>query len=98
MRFRIRDGLYTTAVVAALIAFARIAFPAFLLLFLFANACLLFCPIAILLTTVALADQRGQMLDLNTNPLYSVLKKTWLLAVLCSGATWFILFTIPFRG
>lgn len=79
-----------------MLAFARIAFTAFLMLFLVSSAVLLFCPIAALLTTFVYLDQHGQMLDLNTNPLYSGFKKLWLLAVLYSVITWFVLLFGPF--
>jgi hypothetical protein len=48
-------------------ALARVAMTAFLTLFVVVHACLLFCPIAILFTAIVFADQRGQMLDPNTN-------------------------------
>ena len=99
MRFRIRDLLYVTTVAALLLGFARVAPAAFLLGFVFANVLLVFCPVVIIFTTVVLADQRGQMLDLNTNPLYSTLKKLWLTSALCAGVVWCFLlgvFQLPF--
>lgn len=96
MRFGIRDVLYTTAGVAVCLAFARFAYTGFVVVFLILNAVLLFCPFAILFTTIVFADQRGQMLDLNTNPFYQDLKKGWLLAVFCSAVIWFVVYTMPF--
>lgn len=95
MKFRIRDVLYATTVVAGLLAFARVAYDAFLVTFIIANAGLVFCPIAILFTTIVFADQRGQMLELNTNPFYALLKRTWLTALLCSAVVWFVILTVP---
>lgn len=88
MRFRSRDLVYVTTIVALMLGFARVAPAAFLLVFLVANFLLVFCPVVILFTTIVLADQRGQMLDLNTNPLYATLKKLWLTSALCAGVVW----------
>ena len=95
MRFRISDILYATTLIAGLLAFARVAFGAFLITFVIANVCLMICPIAIIFTTIVFADQRGQMLDLNTNPFYGTLKRTWIAAVLCSAVVWLIVSAFP---
>ncbi len=47
-----------------------------------------FCPVAIIFTTIVFADQRGQMLDISTNRAYVALKKIWLLSLVCSGLLW----------
>jgi hypothetical protein len=96
MKFEIRDVLYVTTAVAVLVAFARFWFAGFLITFVLANALLIFCPFAILFTTIIFADQRGQMLDLNTNQLYKTLKRVWLLSILCAAGLWLLICTAPF--
>lgn len=92
MKFRIQDILIVTTVAAVLLALSRFAFAVFLLLMLSATFLVLFCPLAILFTTIIFADQRGQMLDLNTNPMYSGLKRIWSLSFLIVILIWSGLF------
>ena len=98
MKFSIRDIVVATTAVALMLAFARIAFPYFLLAFVFANLFLCFGPFAIIFTTNVFADQRGSFLDISTNPFYRSLKRLWLLSVLCVFVVWGLLFVGNFIG
>ena len=88
MKFTIMDLLLTTTAYAAMLGLARANYEKFLIAGAILFLVQVFCPIAILLTTILFADQRGQMLDLSTNPLYATLKKIWLLSIICSGLLW----------
>ena len=92
MQFSIRDIVLATTAVALMLAFARIAFAMFLLVFLFANAFLFIGPFTIIFTTIIFADQRGSYLDLSSNPLYRSLKRLWLLSVGCTVVVWGLLY------
>ncbi len=91
MTFSIRDIAMATTAVALMLAFARTAFPLFLLVFIFANLFLFFGPFAIIFTTIIFADQRGSYLDISSNPFYRLLKKLWLLSVGCVIVVWGLL-------
>ena len=93
MKFRMRDVLWIMTVVAFLVTLAVVWFGGFLVAFLLANAIIIICPLAIVFTTIVFADQRGQMLDLNSNPLYNALKKAWLLSTLSAALVWIVIFT-----
>ena len=75
-----------------MLAFARVAFATFLVVFLFANLFLFIGPLAILFTTIIFVDQRGSYLDIESNPFYRSLKRLWLLSVGCAIAVWVLLF------
>ncbi len=92
MKFSIRDIVLANTAVALMLAFARIAFEMFLLVFLFANTFLFIGPFTIIFTTIIFADQRGSYLDLSSNPLYRSLKRLWLHSVGCTVVVWGLLY------
>lgn len=96
MKFSITDLLLTTTAYAALLGLARTTYGGFLITFAVLFSLQVFCPIAIIFTTIVFADQRGQMLDLSTNRAYAVLKKIWLLSLICSGLLFFTFAFIAF--
>ncbi|GAB5406374.1 MAG: hypothetical protein Aurels2KO_46050 [Aureliella sp.] len=96
MKLAIRDLLFATTAVAILLTFAQLAFAGFLIAFALVNALLIFLPFAVVFTTIIFADQRGQMLDLNSNPLYKTLKKIWLLSIVCVLVVWLVFLVAPF--
>ena len=89
MKFSIIDLLLTTTAYAALLWLARTTYDGFLITFAVLFSLQVFCPIAIIFTTIVFADQRGQMLDLSTNRAYLALKKIWQLSLVCSGLLFF---------
>lgn len=91
MNFSIRDILVATTAVALTLALARLALGYFVVVFLVAHLALLFGPVAVLITTIVFADQRGGYLDIKTNPFYHLLKKLWLLAALSAMVVWILL-------
>ena len=88
MKFKIKDLLVVTTCAAGLLALGKYAIAAFLVLFLPATFLVIFCPFAIIFTTIIFADQRGQMLDLNSNPTYGPLKRIWVLSLLIVILVW----------
>ncbi|MDZ4849095.1 MAG: hypothetical protein SGI77_07355 [Pirellulaceae bacterium] len=94
MRFGISDLLWTTTAVALLFALLRTGFAGFLIAFLILNLLQFFFPIVVLVTTIAFADQRGQMLDISTNPAWRILKTLWLLSFICTIIVWGLLFLL----
>ena len=91
MQFSIRTIVIATTGAAILLALARAAFDIFLIVFITANAALLFGPVAILLTTIVFADQRGTYLEISSNPFYSLLKRLWLVSVASVIVVWSML-------
>jgi hypothetical protein len=63
----------------------------FLIAFIFLNLLQVMLPIGILFATIAFADQRGQMLDYSTVPGWQVLKRIWLLSIMCTVVVWALL-------
>ncbi|HUP80927.1 MAG TPA: hypothetical protein VM260_20420 [Pirellula sp.] len=80
MKFAIADVLWTT-IAAAMLRYGAdgliIAFA--LLIFLQITI-----PVGFLFAIIALADQRGQMLDFSTLPGWQSLKKIWGLSITCT--------------
>ena len=85
MKFTITDLLLTTTAYAALLVLARADYDGFLISVAILFLLQVFCPVAIVFTTIVFADQRGQMLDVSTNRAYLALRKLWLLSLICSG-------------
>ena len=92
MRFSIRTIAIATTAVALMLGFARADFGLFLIVFVVANAVLVFIPAAFLLTTILFADQRGTYLDFRSNPFYRLLKRLWWFSVVCALTVWSLLF------
>ena len=95
MRFGIRDLLYATSVIAGVLALARDYYVVFYVLAFVVCVCLVVCPLAILFTTIVFADQRGQTLDLDSNPLYAGLMKLWLITFCCVIVISIVLKLVP---
>ena len=91
MKFAIADVLWTTTAVALLFALLRVGNGGFLIAFIFLNFLQIALPIGILFATIAFADQRGQMLDHSTVPGWRILKRTWLLSIVCTIIVWALL-------
>ena len=94
MRFAISDILWTTTAVAVMFALLRTGDGWFFIAFALLNLLLIVLPIVALITTIAFADQDRQMLDISTNPVWFVLKKLWLLSILCTAIVWVLLFLL----
>ena len=96
MKFSIRDIVVATTAVALMLTLARFSFASFIIAFLFANAFLFLGPLAIIVTTVLLAERRGSYLDIHSNPFYRSLKRLWLLSVGCVIVVWGLLYLAAF--
>ncbi len=91
MKFSITDILWTTFAAALLFAAIRTV-RGFVVAFLILNIAQIVLPIGILLLTIFFADQRGTMLDIATVPGWRILKRVWILSVLCTITIWLLLF------
>lgn len=91
MKFAIADVLWTTTAVALLFSVLRIGDGGFFIAFILLNFMQVTLPFGILFATIAFADQRGQMLDYSTVPGWRILKRIWLLSILCTIVVWALL-------
>jgi hypothetical protein len=91
MKFSIKDILWTTFAAALLFASVRTV-SGFVVAFLILNLAQVVLPIGILLLTILCADQRGNMLDIATVPGWRILKRIWLLSILCTITIWLMLY------
>jgi hypothetical protein len=91
MKFSIADILWTTVAAAFLFAAIRTV-NGFVVAFVLLNLAQVVLPIGILLLTILFADQRGSMLDIATVPGWRILKRIWILSILCTIAVWLMLF------
>jgi len=99
MKFAISDLLWTTTSIAILFAVIRLGPEIFTQIFVFLHILqFVVLPLTKLLTTVLLAEQRGQMLDIATNPAWRILKKLWLSSSVCTIAIWLYMFVIVYQS
>jgi hypothetical protein len=91
MRFAISDLLWTMAVAALLFSLLRMGSLGFFLAFIFLNFLQVLLPVGILVAIIALAEQRGPMLDYSTVPGWRIFKKVWWLSMLCTLLVWILL-------
>lgn len=95
MKFSITDILWTTFAAALLFAAIRTV-SGFVIAFLFLNIAQVVLPAGIVLLTIVFADQRGNMLDIATVPGWRILRRIWILSVLCTIAIWILLMSPSF--
>lgn len=92
MKFAISDLLEVTAGIGMLSALARSGFNGFVVGFLIAHLLLLSVPALVLAATLTSIHQRGRVLDVKLIPCYGLLKKTFLVAIVCVPIVWGVLF------
>jgi hypothetical protein len=91
IKFSIADCFWAMTAVAILFAMLRIGGGRFLTAFILLNLLQIILPIGILFATIVFADQRGPMLDHATVPGWPVLKRIWLLSMMCTVVVWALL-------
>ena len=93
MEFGIADLLWTTTAAALLFALLSRGVVGFVIAFLVLNLLQIVIPIGTLFAIIVFADQRDQMLDFATLPGWKVLKKIWILSIVCTIIVWGLLFS-----